>query len=135
MIASVHLAKEISVTIVNKIGILADISEIIANHGINIEAVAGMAIDNKATLMILTSDNLRAIEALKQKGYKSAVENEVVVVELENKPGALKNVAKKLAAETIDIKHIYGSACVGECPSKIVLSTSDNDKAVVVLKR
>jgi len=135
MISSIHLDKEISVTIVNKIGILADISEIIANHGINIEAVGGIAIENKAMLMLLTNDSRRALDALVAKGYKSAKENEVAVVELENKPGALKNVAKKLAQEGIDIKYIYGSACSGACPSKIVLSTNDNAKALVVLKK
>ncbi|MCM8763378.1 MAG: hypothetical protein NC936_00540 [Candidatus Omnitrophica bacterium] len=135
MSVGAHLGKEIMVTIVNKVGILADMSEIIANHGINIEAVGGYAVGNTAYILITTNDNLRAIEALRQKGYKSAVENEVVIVELENKPGALKNISRKLAAADIDIKHIYGSACSAECPARLVISCSDNEKAVVLLKK
>lgn len=135
MVSSVHLGKEIIVTIVNKIGILADMSDIVANHGINIEAICGYASGNTATIMISTDDNQRTIDALKAKGYKSAVENAVVIAELENKPGALKNITKKLAIAGIDIKYIYGSTCSGSCSSRIVLSTGDNDKAVVALKK
>ncbi|MDD5596198.1 MAG: ACT domain-containing protein, partial [Candidatus Omnitrophica bacterium] len=65
MIKSANLAKEIVVTVVNKIGILADISKLVADHGINIEAVAGYADkDNNAKIMLVTDDNLRVTDAL-----------------------------------------------------------------------
>ncbi|MCM8779676.1 MAG: hypothetical protein NC914_00775 [Candidatus Omnitrophica bacterium] len=135
MAINAHLGKEIVVTIVNKVGILAEMSDIIASHGINIEAVGGYAVANTANVMLVTNDNLRAIEALRAKGYKSAVENEVVIVDLDNKPGALKNVAKKLAEQDIDIKHIYGSVCSDACPARLVISCSNNEKALILLKK
>ncbi|MDD5044399.1 MAG: ACT domain-containing protein [Candidatus Omnitrophica bacterium] len=135
MIIEAHLGKEIIVTIVNKVGLLAEISEIIANHGINIEAVGGYATGNNASIMIVTRDNLRAIEALKAKGYKGAVEEEAVMIDMENKPGALKNITRKLAQNDIDIKHIYGSGCSGDCPAHLIISCSNNEKALIVLKK
>jgi len=135
MVVNVRLGKEIVVTIVNKVGILAEMSDIIANHGINIEAVGGYATENAASIMIVTGDNLRAMDALKAKGYKSAVESEVVILDMENKPGALKNITRKLATEDIDIKHIYGSACSGDCPARLVISCSNNEKALILLKK
>ncbi len=134
MIKNVSLAKEIIVTIVNKIGILADISKILADHGINIEAVAGYTVDKDASIMLVTDDNLRAADALKKKKYTSIRESEVVVIELENKPGALKSVTDKLAAGGIDIRYIYGTACAAGCTAKLVVSTSDNEKALVAFK-
>lgn len=135
MLKSVELGKEIVVTVVNKIGVLADMSKLLAEHGINIEAVAGYAIENEAKIMLVTEDNLRTTDALRKAGYKSLRENEVVVISLENKPGALKFITAKLAAEGIDIKQIYGTACPSGCPAKIVLSTSDNEKTLVAFKK
>jgi len=134
MLKDVNLAKEIVVTVGNKIGVLADISKILADHGINIEAVAGYADNAEAKIMLVTDDNLRSVDALNKKNYKSIVEKEIIVIELENKAGALKNITSKLASEGIDIKYIYGTACSAGCPAKIILSTSDNEKALVAFK-
>jgi len=134
MLKDVNLDKEIVVTVGNKIGVLADISKILADHGINIEAVAGYADNAEAKIMLVTDDNLRSVDALKKKSYKSIVEKEIIVIELENKAGALKNIISKLASEGIDIKYIYGTACSAGCPAKIILSTSDNEKALVAFK-
>ncbi len=134
MVKNANLAKEIVVTMPNKIGILANISKMLADHGINIEGVAGYASNNEAKIMIVVDDTLRAKEALEKAGYKSVSQSGVVVVDLENKPGALKGVTAKLAGEKIDIKYTYGTTCPEGCPARLVLSTSDNEKAVVLLK-
>ncbi|MDD5730269.1 MAG: ACT domain-containing protein [Candidatus Omnitrophica bacterium] len=135
MIKDARLCKEIVVTVLNKIGVLADISKVLAEHGVNVEAVAGYSLENKAMIMLVAEDNLRAVEALKKSGYKSIREREAVLVELENKPGALKTITTKLALKEIDINQIYGTTCSEECPSTIILSTSDNEKALVVFKK
>lgn len=135
MVKTAKLVKEIVVIVINKIGVLADMAKIMASHGINIEAIVGYAINNEAKIMVVTDDNLRATDALKKAGYKSVKEEEVVIVELENKPGALKLVTSNLASEGIDIKHLYGTTCPGGCPAKIVLSTSENEKALIIFKK
>lgn len=135
MVKQVTMAKEIVVTVVNKIGILADMSSLLGDMALNIEAVAGYAAANEAKIMLVTSDNTRAVDALKKKGYKNIRENEVLLVDLENKPGALKLLTTKLAQETIDIKQVYGSVCASGCPAKLVLSTDNNQKAFVALKK
>jgi len=134
MLKGAKLTKGIIVTVANKIGVLADMSKILADHGINIEAVKGYAENEKAKIMLITDDNLRSIDALKKSGYKSAVESEMIMLELENNPGALNNITAKLASEEIDIKFIYGTACPSGCPARIILSTSDDEKALVALK-
>lgn len=134
MLKGVNLTKGIIVTVENKIGVLADMSNILADQGINIEAVKGYAENKSAKIMLVTEDSQRAIDALKKKGYKSAVEDEVIMIELENAPGALKGITAKLASQGIDIKYIYGTTCLGPCSARLVLSTSDNEKALVALK-
>ncbi len=135
MVKGARLGKEIVVTVVNKIGVLADISKILADHGINIAAVLGYAAgNNEAKIALVTEDNLRASDALGKKNYKSLKESEVVIVELENKPGALENLTAKLASEGIDIKYLYGTTCTCGGPATIVFSTSDNEKALIAFK-
>ena len=134
MIKDANLGKELIVKMPNKVGILANISKILADRGINIEGVAGYAANNEASIMFVADDTLSAKEALHKGGYENIKENEVVVVDLENKPGALKAITAKLAAEKIDIKYAYGTACPEGCPARIILSTSDNEKALVSFK-
>lgn len=135
MVTSAHPAQEIHITVINKIGVLADLSNILTECGINIEAVAGYAVDKEAKIMLVTADNRRTIEVLKKANYTSVSEKEVIVAELANKPGVLKEVATSLARENIDILQIYGTTCAADCPAKVVLSTSNNEKALSVFRR
>ena len=135
MIKDANLSKELVITTENKVGILANMSKILADHGINIEGVAGYAAENnQAKIMIVAEDTLRAKEALQKAGYTNMKENEVVVVELENKPGALKSITAKMADAKIDIRYMYGTACPSGCPARIILATNNNEKAVVLFK-
>lgn len=135
MVKNAEMGKEIQVTVANKIGILANMSKVLGDHGINIEGVAGYAQGSEAKIMIVTDDELRAKEALVKAGYKSLKEKEVVVVDLINKPGALKSITAKLAEEKIDILYTYGTSCPEGCPARLILSTSDNEKALVAIKK
>ncbi len=135
MIKTAGIEKEVTVTAANKIGLLAEISKIAADHGINIDGIAGYAMDKDAKIMMVTNDATRTVEALKKVGYSWIKESEVIVLELENKPGALKIVTERLAVEGIDIKYIYGTSSSGTSPAKLILATSDNQKALVSFKR
>lgn len=136
MIKSLSIGKEISVVVVNEVGALARITSFLVNHGINLEAIAGYSnnIGDQAGLMFITNDNIAAIEALTSNGYVDTRENDVIVVELENRPGALKNISERLAQNDVNIAYIYCTTCMGQCPAKIVLSTTDNNKAIQILQ-
>ena len=135
MIKNAGIGKEVIVTAENKIGLLNKVSKIVADHGINIDGVAGYAVDGQASIMMVTGDATRAQEALLAGGFKVVRVAEVIVLDLENKPGVLKIVTDKLAQENIDIRYIYGTACCGSCADKLILSTSDNQKALVAFKK
>lgn len=135
MINNASIGKEVVVTAENKIGLLDKICKLVATGGINIEGVAGYAAEGQAKIMLVTSDATRAMEMLIAAGFKSVKESEVIVVDLENKPGALKIVTDKLALQNVDIKYVYGSGCSGSCAARLILSTSDNQRALVAFKK
>ena len=57
MIKNIMLGEEIIITTTNKVGLLADISVMLANEGINIEAAVGYETGKMAKLMLVTNDN------------------------------------------------------------------------------
>ena len=99
-------------------------------------AVAGYAgKDDTAKIMLVTDNNSGIIGALKSAKYGSIEEREILVVELENKAGALKAITEKLAVDEVDIKQIYGTTGEGSGPAKIILSTSNNKSALESLNK
>lgn len=134
MIKNAEMGKELVLSVPNKMGTMANVSKILADHGINVEGIAGYGMGQEAKIMIVADDVLRASEALKKAGFKSIETKEVVVAELQNKVGALKSLAAKLSDAKIDIKYMYGSTCSGGCAATIIVSTADNEKALVVFK-
>ncbi len=135
MAGSAQVGKEIRIRVINKIGVLADMSKLLAEHGINIDALAGYAVDNEAHITVVTSDGQRTKDALRKAGYTALNETDVIILELPNKPGTLKNITAALAREDIDIRQIYGTTCSYGCPARLVLSTSDNEKALLIFKK
>ena len=136
MIKSVKIAEEIVITTKNKVGLLADIATMVANQGVNVEAASGYEIGDSAKLRIVTNTNLGILDELKAKKYKSVLETEVLLVELSDKPGALKVVTTELGNNKIDINCLYATtSSKGDGSSRIVLSTSDNEKAMALLSK
>ena len=130
--AKVSLVKELMVKTENKVGMMEEVSEAIAESGVNITALNAFGIDKNAIFRIITSDNAKAIDAIKAKNLQVS-EKEVVSVAREDKPGAAGDMGKKLKAAGIDIRYIYGSTCGGGSASTIIFNCSDNKKAVEVL--
>jgi len=137
MLKKALLTKEISVTVVNKIGVLDIMAGYLADRGINIEAIAGyeMPGSNQATIMLVVDNTLRATEAIKERDFGSIEEHDVILVELDNKPGALKTVTGLLALKGINIRYIYATTSLDKCPVRVILSTSDNQAALITLKK
>ena len=61
----------------------------------------------------------------------------VLLVDLENKPGALKVVATEMKENKIDIRYLYLTpcTCVPRGSSRMVLQTNDNERARAVLSK
>ena len=137
MIKNVMLGEEITITTKNKVGILADVAMMLANKGINIEAVLGYEVGITGKLLLITSANIIIINELRKKRYKLVKEREVILVDLENKPGALKVVATEMKENKIDIKYAYVTpcTCANKGSSRMVLQTSDNERAMVLLSK
>ena len=135
MITKATRGKEIRIGVINEVGVLAKMTSFLVNHGINIEAILGYAteIGQQAGLMFITDNNESAVETLVEHGFEEIEENDILIVEVENRPGALKNISECCARNGINVTYLYCTTCSGGCPAKLVISTSDNDKAMAAL--
>lgn len=126
--------KEIVVEVRNAIGVLHDMTRIVADRGVNIVAVSGSVQDGRAIIRLVTDDNLRAADALRAKDYQP-LEMDAVLAEVPHKAGMLRVLTEKLGKASIDIDHIYATAGSGDLRCNVLLSTSDNARAIVELNR
>lgn len=135
IMARASIIKELLVKTKNRVGMMAEVTEAIGSSGVNITALNAFGIGkDNAMFRIVTSDNAKAINAIKAKKFEVSEKN-VVSVKLENKPGAAADVGQKLEKAGIDINYIYGSTCDCGGPSIIVFDCSDNKKAVEILNK
>jgi len=126
-------AKQIFLVTENEVGTLGKITDVLASKGVNIQALAAYTgKEGKANFHIVTDNNEMAVKAIKERGYEDIKEQDVLVVEFENKAGTLAPIAKKLGDDGVDINAIYGTSADG---TKVigVLSTADDEKALRVI--
>ncbi len=127
------LDKQLMITVDNKVGTLAEVSSAISSSGINLVAVCAYAIDNKGFICFVCEDNKRAKQLLKAKKY-DVREEDIVLLVLPNKPGALADTTKKIADGGIDLTLIYGSVTKKGKESQLILVSEDNEAVLAVLK-
>ena len=135
MIRQITRGTELSVVVTNEVGALARTMSFLVNHGINVETIAGYSnhAGDEGELIFITDNNEVAVNELVSSGYENIRESDVLIIELENRPGTLKNISELLSLNNININYIYSTSCSRGCPAKIVLATSDNDTAMKIL--
>ena len=132
MVSAKH-CKEISVSVLNDIGILAQLTRIVADKGVNIRAAAAWVEDeNKGVVRLVTDDNLRAKDALRAHNY-APEEIDSVEVLMHHSPGMLSSICNKIGSGGINIRYLYASAPVSDESCLVVVSTENNERALVLL--
>ncbi|MFH1656016.1 MAG: ACT domain-containing protein [Candidatus Omnitrophota bacterium] len=131
--AGAKMVKQLNITTQDKPGMLAEVSDAIASQGINIEAICAYVMEGKAIFYVVTKNNTKVKQTLTAKGWQ-VEEEDVVMVDLENKPGALSQLSVKLKAKNVNLRYCYGSACSSTCPCVFVVKADDNNKALEALK-
>ncbi len=126
--------KELVVKFRNRVGLLFDISKLISEKGVSILAACGGVWGTEGIIRLVTDDNLRASEVLNANGY-SADEENAILMEIAHKPGMLQRVSHSLVSEEIDIRHLYGSALIGQEKCLLVLRTSNDEHALLRLNK
>jgi hypothetical protein len=121
---------DLMVILENRPGELARLGAATGRVGINIEGMCALTGEGKGFIHILVEDGPAAREALEEAGMGVADEREVLVVDVENRPGTLGEVAQRLAEASVNIELVYST--FGGV--QLVISTDDLDSARAALE-
>ena len=89
----------------NEVGVIADISRVLADNEINIETISTESLDDKGSISLTTDDYDGALRALTEAGFKT-VTDDSLLVSLRDEPGALAKVAEKLKQGGVNIQSL-----------------------------
>jgi hypothetical protein len=121
------IATQINLPLDNEIGTLARLCRDLAHGGVNLLALsAPESGDENGTIRLLVPNKELAERALQKAGYLYSSE-EVLFLELKNRPGALAKAVEKLAKARIAIRYAYATASSRTRTTAAVVAVSDGD--------
>lgn len=104
--AMMKAAKQFSVFLVNKPGILSQVCDALADKKVNVIAITLMDSVEHGVFRLVPEDVEKARSVLKRLNIPTT-ETDVLSVEMPNRPGALADLCSRLNAEHISIKYAY----------------------------
>ncbi len=124
--------KEFRVFVADRPGELARVTEALSTAAVNIRAIASESKREASFLRIVTGDVATTEKALQNAGLKYEL-NEILSLELLDRPGELAKVSRRLARGGINVHSIYilGSK---NGRTEIALVVDDLERAKATLK-
>jgi hypothetical protein len=101
--------KEFALTLDDRPGTLAKVTDAIAKAGINIEGYCAVPSgkDGKGTFRVVTSDPATTRKALETAGFKVQEERDVAIIDAEDRPGFLAQTLRRLAENELNVGPTY----------------------------
>lgn len=129
------MAHQVSVFMQNKPARLEAMARTLESASINIRAVTISTGTTGWGVVNLLVDNPKAgLEALSGGGHTAAL-REIVVVEVEDKPGGLRRVLSVLAGAGVNVMNAYGSALEEGKRAILVIDVENVDAAQETLAK
>jgi hypothetical protein len=119
------------VSLTNKPGALAEVTEAIAAKGIDITSFGGVTCGGDGALAILTNDEAGTRKALSD-AHCNVRELEVVSATLQNRPGELAKLTRKLAEAGLNLEVAIPTGMSGTTAT-IAIATNDPAKTRTIL--
>jgi hypothetical protein len=124
-------AKALKVKVPDRPGVLGEIASALGAKGINLLAVHGYAEEGQGVLCLVVDKLAPATRVLAGRGLRPE-EEEVLEVQLADKPGTMGEVAKTLGDAGINIKYVFVGTARGRKVT-VYLAVSDVAAALKVL--
>ena len=115
------LIKQMSVFVENTTGRLAELTRILAEHGIDIKASTIADTVDFGILRCIVPNPEEATRILTEAGFTASI-TEVIAVSIEDKPGGFHKVLQILADNDIAVDYIYSAI------------QAKDDKAIIMIR-
>jgi len=117
------MATDVTVILENRPGELARLGALLGDAGVNIRGLAAFTGEGRGVIHLLVDDEVveRCEGVLGADGMGVADIREVLVVDIDDKPGSLGELTRRLAAENVNVDLAYTT--FGGI--KVVIATDD----------
>jgi hypothetical protein len=121
------MSKDLTVVLRDRPGELARLGGATGQAGVNIQGLCAFTGEGRGVIHLLFADEQATVahQALEDAGMGVADEREVLVIDIEDRPGTLAEVAEALAEAGVNIELAYTT--FGGL--KMVIATDDLDSA------
>ncbi len=125
--------KQLSVSIENSSGRLLEITQALGDAGINLRALNLVDTGLFGQLRLLVSD-LSAARRIMMEKHMPARVDDVVAVEIEDKPGMLAQILGPLIEAKVNVLYTYAFVRMSSGNAVMIFRFNDNDKAIEILQ-
>lgn len=125
--------RQLSIFSENKPGRLRKITKVLAEEGVNILAINIASSNGFGVIKFIVDKSEPAYEKLKQKGFTVSL-NEVLAIELTDRPGGLFEVSALLSKKRINIENAYVLILESRKKAFLIADVKDVEKARKLLK-
>jgi len=125
--------KQITISIENSPGRLLEVTEALGNAGINLRALNLVDTGAFGQLRLLVSDVKKARRILMDMQATAHVDD-VLAVEIEDKPGSLAAILKPLKSAGINVRYMYAFIGFSSNKAVMIFKFSNNDKAIKLIQ-
>src|SRR5579872_6097926 len=127
-----QITKQLAVFLDNRPGTLARVCDALSKAKINIYAITTSDTIDHSVIRMVVSDAGKAITMFEEHGTL-VVEDDVIMLEGDNKSGSLAKIANKLADAGVNIEYCYSATSPGSKKGLMILRASNAQKALKVL--
>lgn len=125
--------KQISVFLENTKGRLAEVTRILGENGINLRAVSLADTKDFGILRMVVDDSEKALAVLERESFTAKV-NEVLAVEVDDKPGGLARILEVFSLNNVNIEYIYSSLENNKSKAVIIFRVEDTKQGVRIIE-
>jgi hypothetical protein len=118
------MSKDLTLILEDRLGELAKVGEALGRAGVNIDGICCMTVEGRGMVHVLVQDSVKARRALEANHIQVSGELEVLVLEVEDRPSVLGNIARRLANAGVNIQLAYLATS-----TRLVVGVDDLEKA------
>jgi hypothetical protein len=126
--------EQISIFVENKSGRLAEVTDILAKNGINIRALSLADTADFGILRLIVNDIEKTKKLLKDNGF-TVGQNEVVAVEVPDRPGGLAGILSALKGKDINVEYMYAFVQKSEGNAILIFRFDEIENAIDTLRK
>lgn len=126
--------KQLTVFVENKSGRVSDILDALGKANIDISALSIADTSDYGLMRMITDEPQKAKEILDGAGVAVKI-TDALAVPIENRPGGLADVMKRLKDGGISVEYLYAFVGRKDGGALVVLKTDDNEKAEKIIRR